>query len=125
MSFDYDGFSNMKPDGGNVATMDGSFRGATFIATLAAAIAHSAASWTVEQSDDNGTTWVAASADNVIFRKPKDQTITSDAFHVSYVGKSPMARATLVGGTAPVYTVVYNMPATGPVYGDSLTGIDA
>jgi hypothetical protein len=124
-SFDYDMFSSLKPDGGNVATADGTFRSCLFVATLAVAVAQSAVSWTIEESEDGGTTWVAADPNSVIFRKPLDQTLTADAFHVGYIGKVGMARATLTGGASPAYTVIYGNPATGPVYGDSIVGIDA
>lgn len=125
MSFDYDLYSDTLADGGAVATSDGSYRSVVFVATFAAAVAHSAISWLVEESADNGTTWTTADPSVVIDRKPANAALTRKAFHVGYVGKQTKARATITGGTSPTYTVIYSNPTTGPTYGDGLVGIDA
>jgi hypothetical protein len=121
MSFDYDGFSKIKPATGNVAQSDGTYRAVTFIATLAAPIAYSASSWTMEEKGTAAEAWVAAPSNTIVTLKPASGS--SSVFHCSYIGKKSFARATFVGGAA-TYTTVYSMPTDAPVFAETIAGVE-
>lgn len=63
-----------------------------FIANINAPARYADVSWTVQDSDDNGTFAAAAAADVLEF-KPLDQTTQSRVFHCGYRGKKRYVRA--------------------------------
>ena len=124
MAFNYDGFSQFKPDAGNIATSDGNAQQVTFIATVAAAVAYSAISWTVTESDDGITYVPVADLTSVITSKPADLTKMAKAFHCSYVGKRLYAQAVMTGGASPSYAVLYGMLQSQPVFAEGIRGVE-
>jgi hypothetical protein len=109
---DYDLAASLKPVLGTAAAaaMQGAVftpwidttqhKSIVFLANISAAAQYDAVSWTMQESEDNGTTSNAVSADEVIEYKPEDETTTSQVFHVGYRGKKRYVRAAFDDGAA-------------------------
>lgn len=70
----------------------------TFIANVSAAVNYSAVSWTLQESDDNGTTSNVIDAEKVV--DPRPSTGTSKVFHVGVLSKKRYVRAAFTTGGA-------------------------
>lgn len=102
------------------------YKALTFIANVATAVAYSAVSWVVQESND-GTTYTAVDADSLYFPKPADLTTTSKAFHIGYTGKARYVKAAFnSGASGPTgqLTAELSMPLDAPVFASAITGIE-
>lgn len=68
----------------------------TFFAIISAAVNYSAVSWTVQESDDNGSTSNVVDSEKII--DPRPSTGSSRAFHVGVVSKKRYVRAAFTSG---------------------------
>ena len=70
----------------------------TFVAVISAAVNYSAAVWTIQESDDNGSTSNAVDAEKII--APIPSTGSSRVFHAGTVSKKRYVRAAFTSGGA-------------------------